>query len=273
MKRMAFFIITVMLASVISCGSSDQKKDESIVLIKTDFGEMKVKLYDDTPEHKQNFIKLAEEGFYNNLMFHRIINNFMIQGGDPNSREENPNILLGGGGPGYTIPAEILPHHIHKKGVLAAARTGGASNPEKRSSGSQFYIIMGEIFTQSKLDTLEMKINANKKNALVKEQYNLATNELKMFKENNDREGFDAKIDELRLKADSIFEAGGKVIFTEKQREIYTTIGGYPSLDGEYTVFGEVIEGLEVIDKIAGVETGNRDRPKVDVRMQVELVK
>ena len=130
MKRFVYFLLVTLLITVISCGNKEKKNDETVVSIKTEYGEIKVKLYDETPEHKKNFLKLVNDGFYDGLLFHRVINHFMIQGGDPMSRNAGKNIMLGGGGPGYTIPAEIVPKYFHKKGALAAARKGGPANPE-----------------------------------------------------------------------------------------------------------------------------------------------
>ena len=273
MKRYTFLMLLVLVIVGISCGNTEQKKDNTLVLIRTDFGDIKLKLYDDTPEHKNNFVKLVEEGFYNNLLFHRVIEDFMIQGGDPNSREAQPNIMIGSGGPGYTIPAEFKPHHFHKRGALAAARLGDASNPEKRSSGSQFYIVQGTVFTAGALDTMEMKINFKLKDKLLKELYNENTDTLVELRKNNDREGFDMLIAGLREKADSIYATREPYKIPNERKQIYTTIGGYPSLDGDYTVFGEVVKGIEVVDKIAAVQTNKSNRPESDIRMQIELIK
>ena len=257
----------------ISCSRAQQNSSEAMVLIKTEFGDIKLKLYNDTPEHKKNFLKLAEEGFYNGTLFHRVINNFMIQGGDQTSKNAQPGARLGGGNPGYTIPAEFIPKYFHKKGALAAARRGGPSNPEKRSSGSQFYIVHGEIFSQGKLDTMQMMVNSRAKNEIMKKKFTDATPQLNQFRANNDQVGFNACVADLRAEVDSIWETKPKFSMSPEQREAYTTVGGYPSLDGEYTIFGEVVEGLEVLDKIAAVETDQNDRPKTDIKMEVEVIK
>lgn len=272
MKRFLFLIAIAFFLSGISCGTNDKKADETIVSIKTEFGEIKVKLYDDTPKHKANFMKLVNEGFYNDLLFHRVIKNFMIQGGDPNSKSAETNVILGTGGPGYTVPAEINPAHFHKKGALAAARIGGSRNPEKNSSGSQFYIVHGEVYRPGELDTMIVQINAQRKDMLMREHIEAVNGRLIALKEKNDRDGFNLLVAEIREKADSIYDAGKKFDLSPEQREAYSTIGGYPSLDGEYTVFGEVVEGMDVIDKIAAIETNKSNRPVNDVRMQVELV-
>ena len=274
-KRMKL-IALILIAFVgvgISCSNAKQRSEQDLVVISTDFGEIKLKLYDDTPEHKQNFLKLIDEGYYEGLLFHRVMENFIIQGGDPDSKNAAPGARLGGGNPGYTIPAEILPQHFHKKGALAAARRGGPSNPEKRSSGSQFYIVHGEIYTSEKLDTMEMMMNSRAKNEFLQEKFAEAKPQLDEYRKNNDQDGFNIFVSELRAAADSAWTEQPKFSFTDEQREIYTTIGGYPSLDGEYTVFGEVVEGLDVLDKIAAVETDQYDRPKTDIKMEIERTK
>jgi len=275
MKHLIHFIAAALLVVAVSCGNAGNRDNLPLVSVKTDFGEIKVRLYSETPEHTNNFIKLAGEGYYNDLLFHRVINHFMIQGGDPESKNAEPGKRLGGGSPDYTLQAEFMPEkYFHKKGALAAARTGGPSNPEKRSSGSQFYIVQGEVFTSGKLDTLEMKKNAQLKNEMMRQIFEAAQDELNAFREKNDKAGFDIRVAELRAQADSAFEVSPtKFKFTDEQRKTYTTIGGYPSLDGEYTVFGEVVEGLDVLDKIATVETDPYNRPLKDVKMKVELLK
>ncbi|GAB1450547.1 peptidylprolyl isomerase [Draconibacterium sp.] len=273
MRRVAFFMVIALFAFWVSCGGKAKKSSETIVSIKTDFGEIKVKLYDDTPKHKENFIKLVNEGFYNDLLFHRVMNNFMIQGGDPNSKNAEPNAMLGSGGPGYTVPAEILPNHFHKKGALAAARLGGPNNPGKESSGSQFYIVKGRVFRFGEIDTMALAINTQRKELMMREQFNLEKSKFDEIRGKNDPAGFNILLAELREKVDSMYAAGPQFSFTGEQRNIYTTIGGYPSLDGEYTVFGEVVEGLDVLDKISAIQVNKANRPLEDVRMKVELVK
>jgi cyclophilin family peptidyl-prolyl cis-trans isomerase len=192
---------------------------EPRVKISTSYGDIVIKLYNETPQHRDNFLKLANEHFFDSLLFHRVIKGFMIQGGDPQSKNASPTQMLGAGDNGYTIPAEFNPKLIHKKGALAAART---ENPEKRSSGCQFYIVQGKPMTDAELNMMEQRTG---------------------------------------------------VKYTEEQRNIYKTVGGTPFLDMNYTVFGEVISGLDVIDKIASVQTQPGDRPVQDVRMKVTVVK
>lgn len=271
MKHILSLSISAIVLLAISCAGNIKNQQDTIVLIRTSLGDIKLKLYEDTPNHKSNFLKLANEGFYEDLLFHRVINNFMIQGGDPNSRASKPGEMLGNGGPGYTIPAEITANHYHKRGVLAAARLGGPGNPLKESSGSQFYIVQGKVFTPAELDTLEIKINLSRKNELLQNKFAEINNQLNEFRNKNDRAGFEALVSKTQAEADSIYT---KRIFkiTPEQRAIYTTSGGYPSLDGEYTVFGEVIEGMDVVNKIAAVRTDERNRPIEDIRMKFEVI-
>jgi len=276
MKIRVIFMAILLFVIGVSCGNSNsQKQQDTLVTIQTKYGDITVKLYNDTPKHKENFIKLVKEGFYNGLLFHRVIPNFMIQGGDPSSKNAEPGKRLGGGSPGYTIEAEFMPEkHFHKRGALAAARTGGPSNPEKRSGGSQFYIIQGRTFTNGQLDTLEAAKNAQLKNHLFSECLKESKNKLAKFRQNNDQAGFNIYVAEIREKADSLFNASDeKFTFTPEQRKVYTTVGGYPSLDGEYTVFGEVVDGMDVVDKIAAVETDKYKRPLEDIDMKMKLDK
>lgn len=207
----ALILLTGSLFVLQSCGGDENQ----YVLIETDFGNMKVMLYNETPQHRDNFVKLVNEKYYDDLLFHRVINGFMIQGGDPNSRNAQPGAPLGMGGPGYQIPAEIGKPHI--KGALAAART---NNPQKLSSGSQFYLVQGTVQNDQSLN--------------------------------------------------SIAQQKG-ITYTADQIKLYKERGGTPQLDNEYTVFGEVVEGLDVIDKIAAVQTGQGDRPVQDVKMRIKM--
>ena len=273
MKKLIGLMLLVFVCVVVSSGNAEDKGKSEMVMLKTEFGNMKIKLYDETPEHKNNFLKLVGEGFYDGLLFHRVINKFMAQGGDPNSREAQPGQRLGGGSPGYTIPAEFAQKYFHKRGALAAARKGGSKNPEKRSSGSQFYIVQGLVHSEGKLDTMEMAINSRTKNELMREKFTAATEELNLFRSNNDEAGFNECVAGIRAEVDSLYEAKTPFSFSPEQRQAYTSIGGYPSLDGEYTVFGEVVEGFDVLEKIANSETDQFDRPKLDIKMELELIK
>jgi cyclophilin family peptidyl-prolyl cis-trans isomerase len=272
MKRILFSLAGLLLIMVISCSNTRQPAEKNIVVISTEMGDVKVKLYDETPEHRDNFLKLAREGFYDDLLFHRVINNFMVQGGDPDSKNAEPGGRLGSGGPGYTVTAEIKDGFFHKKGALAAARQGDQVNPERRSSGSQFYIVHGKVWRPGELDTMVMQRNSALQQSIFNKHFTSAQEELNKLRQENNEAGFNVRIAELREEADSIFRATPKFSFSQEQRQAYTTIGGYPSLDGAYTVFGEVIEGLEVVDKIGVVETDAANRPLVDVKMKVKVI-
>ncbi len=274
MNRFSIALCLLALTAIFSCSNTQPKPaaDGPIVLIKTEFGDMKVLLYNETPQHRDNFLKLAKEGFYNDLLFHRVIKGFMIQGGDPASKNASAEQPLGGGDPGYTLPAEINPKFLHKKGALAAARTGDQANPERRSSGSQFYIVQGEVLDSAKMIAMEDKLAQKAFEALFNKMMSSKTDSLNAFRQANNREGFELLISRTRMEAaDKIAQNPPKL--SEEQKKVYSTIGGAPHLDGAYTVFGEVIEGLSVIDSIAARPTAPGDRPLKDIRMKVEVIR
>lgn len=238
MKKTFLLILSVICLPIMACNNTKQtqqemntnneqavaktqKEPEKKIVITTKFGDIKIKLYNETPQHRDNILKLVSEGYYDGTLFHRVIQNFMIQGGDPESKNAPAGKMLGNGGPSYTIPAEFNSNFFHKKGALSAARTGDHVNPSKASSGSQFYIVQGQVFTEQQLANMEMQM---------------------------------------------------KKTFTPQQKAAYTTIGGTPHLDGAYTVYGEVYEGLEVIDKIASVKTAPGDRPLEDISMTIKII-
>ena len=278
-KHIQLAFIALFIFALASCGGSENKTEtkseadlvgnDYLVTIKTDMGEMKAILFDKTPLHKENFIKLVNEGFYDSLLFHRVIQGFMIQGGDPNSKAAGPQDRLGNGGPGYTIPAEFDTSLFHKKGALSAARLGDQANPERASSGSQFYIVQGQVVpqatTQLNMQALSQCVTDLRRN----DPDNPLNKQLEdAFNEGGD-EMFRAKAMEL---AEELSKAtGNKLRMSAKEVEVYTTIGGTPFLDGAYTVFGQVIQGLEVLDQIAAVQTAPGDRPISDVRMFVSI--
>jgi len=210
MKKILFLLSIVAIAFA-GCGEK-----ETQAVISTNLGDITIKLYDQTPQHRDNFVKLANEGFYDGTLFHRVINQFMIQGGDPDSKTAAPGQPLGSGGPGYTIPAEFVPELFHKKGALAAARRG-AGNPQKASSGCQFYIVTGKTATDAELDRMPN--------------------------------------------------------MTDARRAAYKDVGGTPFLDDQYTVFGEVVSGLDIVDKIGTVQTQPGDRPVEDIKMTIKIIK
>ena len=227
MTKKVLFLLFFIVISVFSFAQKADKQNEAngkeyYVKIETSYGDIVVKLYNDTPLHRDNFIKLVKEGTYDGLIFHRVINQFMIQGGDPNSRDAKPGQMLGDGELGYTIPAELVPEHFHKKGALAAARQGDEVNPQKASSSCQFYIVQGTTWDANRLKMVEQRMGKS---------------------------------------------------FTPEQAEVYATLGGTPFLDGDYTVFGEVVEGMEVIDKIAAVPCGPMDRPIEDIKMKMSIIR
>ncbi len=267
-KALSISLVMGMTMAMVSCQTPEKK-----VLIKTPYGNMKVKLYDETPQHRDNFIKLVEESYFDSLLFHRVIEGFMIQGGDPESRSAKEGKRLGNGGPGYTLPAEIdYPKHFHKKGALAAARQGDQMNPEKRSSGSQFYIVQGKTFTAEGLDSLETSLTERR---LQGRMYDLITpyqDSLMAMQQRGDQEGFQALIKTIEEQAEKDLEGEPEVTIPDKIRDVYTTLGGVPFLDQSYTVFGEVEEGLEVIDKIAALATDPYDRPLQNVPMSMEII-
>lgn len=223
MRKLTYILL---LLAVVACGTQKDMK----VRMHTTAGVIDLCLYDETPKHKENFLKLVKEQQYDSLLFHRVIKDFMIQGGDPDSKNAPAGALLGEGDLGYTVEAEFMPQvHFHRRGVLAAAREGDDVNPEKASSASQFYIVWGKVYTKEQLDAY-------------KEYYQRRT--------------------------------GRELTLTPEQEAVYTTVGGTPHLDGEYTVFGEVINGLEVVEKIQGVACDENDRPLEDVRIiKTEIIK
>jgi peptidyl-prolyl cis-trans isomerase B (cyclophilin B) len=238
--------------------------------IETRFGTMVGKLYNETPKHRDNFVKLIRDGFYDSLLFHRVIKDFMIQGGDPLSKNAPPGSPLGMGGPGYTIPAEFNRKLYHRPGVLAAARD---NNPEKASSGSQFYIVHGKTFTAEQLVNMQNSRNIQYKTNLLTQitQSSQATEKINDFKIRGDNDGLNKYFTSLQPIIDSIYEIN-KLDFTSEQIRTYTTQGGTPFLDMEYTVFGEIVEGFQVIDSITNQKTGAVDRPIEDVRMKIRLL-
>jgi cyclophilin family peptidyl-prolyl cis-trans isomerase len=270
MKKIFFILPALALFYFWGCAQEKQP----LVLIETPYGNMKVKLYDETPKHRDNFLKLVEDGFYNGTLFHRVISDFMIQGGDPESVDAPAHRRLGQGGPGYNIEAEIVfPKYFHKKGVLAAARQADQVNPERRSSGSQFYIVQGEVLDTTQLGQIEqMKIQHQQQKIMM--AYVMPFRQrLAAMQREGDQEGIRQLMDSLRVVATPEIEALSPFKFTPEQRQVYTTIGGTPQLDDDYTVFGEVIEGLDVIDKIAALKTGSQDRPLQNVPVKMSVIK
>ena len=241
------------------------------IKIETPKGDIIVRLYDDTPKHRDNMLKLVEEGFYNGTLFHRVIKDFMVQGGDPDSKNAPKGKQLGAGGPDYTIEAEFTPAHFHKRGALAAARLGDEVNPNKESSGSQFYIVLGEKYNQGQLKQMEKQMKQNQVTITFNDLVTYHKDEIMDMRRNRDRAGLQEMQDRLMQEAQDICKANPVGLSTE-QTEAYTTLGGTPHLDGQYTVFGEVEEGLDVVDKIQSCDTLPNDRPTTDITMTVEVL-
>ena len=235
-------------------------------------GDITVRLYDETPLHRDNFLKLASEGFFNGTLFHRVIKDFMIQGGDPESKSAPAGKALGSGGPGYNIPAEIKPALFHKRGALSAARLGDEVNPAKESSGSQFYIVWGKVYKAAELKQLEHQMKMQQEQSIFNALAMERREEIMNLRRNRDREGLMELQDKLAKIAMEKSKELGNPAFTPEQVEAYTAQGGTPFLDGGYTVFGEVEEGLDVVEAIQNVETSMGDRPKADVVMNVTVL-
>jgi len=213
-------ILVALLLALPLLASAQKKKVKPDAIIVTEYGNISLELFDETPKHRENFLKLAKEGFYDGTTFHRVIKEFMIQGGDPNSKDPAKKKLAGQGGPGYTLPAEILPDRIHQKGALAAARLGDQVNPDRNSSGSQFYIVQGRTFSDKEINNSERRI---------------------------------------------AMTMGQEFKYTEEQKRLYREVGGSPWLDQQYTIYGQVIDGMDIIDKIGAVTTRPGDVPVKDV--------
>jgi cyclophilin family peptidyl-prolyl cis-trans isomerase len=263
-------VLVYTLLLLISCNTPGEENRNTIVSLKTTLGDIKIKLYDSTPIHRDNFIKLLNTGFYDGISFHRVIKDFMIQAGDPMTKSGAATVTADSLKT-YTIPAEFNNQYFHKKGALAAARQGNDVNPQMRSSGTQFYIVQGVKYTDEELNLAEQRVNSNLKQALFN----------KLLKETADSASLSGKA----LSEGEIQEVASVEMFkyltnnkeyklTEEQRNIYKNIGGTPRLDATYTVFGEVIEGLEIVDKIAAVQTDTNDKPVNDIRIiKIKIIK
>lgn len=235
-------------------------------------GDITVRLYDETPLHRDNFVKLVSEGFYTGTLFHRVIKDFMIQGGDPDSIGAPAGKMLGTGGPEYTIPAEVIyPKYFHKRGALSAARLGDDMNPERESSGSQFYVVWGQKYNSGQLRQMERQMQMQQEQSVFDRLVAEHRSEIIQLRKNKNRAGLQELQDRLNAETHAICQEMENVSLTPEQMEAYTTIGGTPHLDGQYTVFGEVVEGLDVVERIQSCETLRGDRPKVDISMMMEL--
>ncbi|MBS1635443.1 MAG: peptidylprolyl isomerase [Bacteroidetes bacterium] len=247
------------------------------VVISTEFGEIKIKLFNETPLHRDNFLKLVKQGFYDSLLFHRVIEQFMIQGGDPYSKHAGPNVMLGDSDLHYTIPAEFNPKLFHRKGMLCAARESDDKNPTKASSACQFYIVQGRVFNDQELKAQEYRQN---KALLAKITADIILNDpaakalqdrIHAYESAGNKDSMAVETKRLDAMVKTVYEKTEHYTFTPEQVQAYKTVGGTPHLDRNYTVFGQVIEGLDVLDKIAAVATNRQNRPLRDIRMNMRI--
>ena len=277
MKKIIFIFIALMtMSSMLVAQEIKTKKMENnsvqatgdvLVDIKTSLGDIRIRLYGETPKHRDNFVKLVKKGVYDGVLFHRVINKFMIQTGDPDSKGAPAGKMLGTGGPGYDIEAEIeYPKFFHKRGALAAARQGDEVNPERRSSGSQFYIVTGRVYNAGQLGQMEKQLQMQQQQTIFNSLAMQYRDSIMNMRRNRDQAGLQALQDELVAKTEAE-AAKNPVKFTQEQIEAYSTVGGTPHLDGTYTVFGEVVEGMDVVAKIEMTPTGAQDRPQEDIKI------
>lgn len=270
-KKFTFVALLMIFANFVNAQTQEietmQNEDTSGVLVefKTTLGDIIVNLYNDTPLHRDNFVKLVKDGYYDGLLFHRVINEFMIQTGDPDSRDAAPGKMLGSGGPEYTIEAEIdYPKHYNKYGALAAARTGDQVNPERRSSGSQFYIVTGKKISEQQFEMMQMRQHDEKLRSTFNQLVMQNKEKIKSLQDAKDEQALEELRQQLIKETE---ETVGNTVLPENIKIDYTTKGGAPHLDGAYTVFGEVVEGMDIVEKIQTVETDSHDRPLEDVKI------
>lgn len=266
-------LFTLILCCITACTGNQKKNNNmandnaTLVKIETTMGDITVKLYDETPKHKENFIKLVKEGVYDSTLFHRVIKNFMIQAGDPTSKTASATDTLGSGDVGYTIPAEFNPKFFHKRGVLAAARQGDDVNPNKESSGCQFYIVTGRKFSEAQMINMENQMNEARLDTVFQTLARKHMKEIYKMRKANDMEGLMELQDSLENQARKEVAKEPALKFTPEQIKAYTTVGGAPHLDGNYTVFGEVVDGMNVVAEIETAKTNRQDRPTQDIRI------
>lgn len=246
--------------------------NETQVKLETTLGNIIVKLYNETPKHRDNFVKLAKEGVYDSTLFHRVIKNFMIQAGDPESKNAADTAMLGNGDVGYTVPAEFIPALFHKRGALAAARQGDDVNPKKESSGCQFYIVTGKKFSEAQLINMENQMNEARLDTVFQQLAHKHMKEIFKMRKAGDNEGLLELQDSLEAQARAITDKEPALKFSKAQIQAYTTVGGTPHLDGNYTVFGEVVEGMDVVEKIGEAKTNRADRPETNIRILKAVV-
>ena len=274
--------LILMAATINSCGAGASQNakaqtadNETKVLIKTTVGDITIKLYNETPQHRDNFIKLVNEHYYDSILFHRVIKDFMVQAGDPESKNAEKGVQLGAGGPGYNIPAEfVYPKYFHKRGALSAARQADQVNPERKSSGSQFYIVTGKKYGKYDLQDMEKQLSEQQGQGIFDRLCSENIDSIMKLQQAGDRDGLMKLQDELVAKTDAILKEQGPFKFTKEQVDAYMEDGGTPFLDNQYTVFGEVIDGMRTVDKIESAGTDMADRPRKDIRIiTMEIIK
>lgn len=265
MKRQ-FFALSLLLLTLVACGDKPLDPNKPVyVEIKTTMGDVTVLLYDDTPLHRDNFIKLCQSNEYEGMLFHRVIKEFVVQGGDPASKAHEPGALYGDGDGGYTVPAEILPNHFNKKGALIDAKEVDAVNPERASAGTQFCFVQGKVLDDKELAEKEARINEIRRNWL----YYKFRDELKKRDPSLAADSLENELhDRASILVEDTLAVLGPVVIPAERREIYKTIGGVPHLDGSVTIFGEVVEGFDIVEKISVVKTDKNDRPLRDVMIK-----
>jgi cyclophilin family peptidyl-prolyl cis-trans isomerase len=282
MKLKITLLSIIMAVTINSCNGNNAKnasaqsqEPETKVLIKTTEGDINIKLYNETPSHRDNFIKLVEVQYYDSTLFHRVIRDFMVQAGDPDSKTAEKGARLGSGGPDYTLPAEfIYPKYFHKYGALSAARQADQVNPQKRSSGSQFYIVTGKKYKERDLQQMEAQLAEQDLQSIFNNLCMENRDTIMKLQQASDNAGLKQLQEKLIAETESIFDKKGGFHFTPEQIEAYTTVGGTPFLDNQYTVFGEVTEGMDVVEKIQKATTDPSDRPIRDIRiLSMELIK
>lgn len=274
--------LILMAVTINSCGGASSQnakaqtaQDETKVLIKTTVGNITIKLYNETPQHRDNFIKLVNEHYYDSILFHRVIKDFMVQAGDPESKNAEKGAQLGAGGPGYTIPAEfVYPKYFHKRGALSAARQADQVNPERKSSGSQFYIVTGKTYDKYELQDLEKQLRQKQGQGVFDRLVAQNMDSIMNMQMAGDNDGIMKLQEELNAKTNQILKEQGPFKFTEEQVDAYMSEGGTPFLDNDYTVFGEVIDGMKAVYKIEQAGTDMNDRPRKDIRIiSMEIIK
>lgn len=271
-KHIAALLLAALALSAAAAKTSQKManatdKKDVLVDLTTSMGNIRLLLYGDTPKHLDNFVKLVNDGYYDGLLFHRVINNFMVQTGDPTSRNAPAGKMLGMGDPDYKIDAEfVYPKHFHKRGALAAAREGDSTNPAKQSSGSQFYIVTGKTYTDAQLDQMDARRIMQQKQTIFNSLVQEHRDTIMSLRRERNQAALQELQDKLIAQTDSM-AAQAPDTLTAAQREAYSTLGGTPHLDGSYTVFGEVVEGMEVVDSIQKSETDANDRPLSDIKI------